>query len=65
MKTSLAISLPPGTYAQIAVQSRLATRQFIGTGARVIDPNYQGEIKVVLFNHFAKDVIVKAGDCIA
>ena len=51
--TGLAVSLPPGTYAWIAPRSRLAIKNFIDVGAGVVDSDYRGEIKVVLFNHSA------------
>ena len=59
------MSLPPGTYARIALCSRLAIRNFIDVGVGVVDLDYQGKIKVVLFNHYAEDFIVQAGDWIA
>ena len=65
METGLAATLPAGTYARIAPRSGLAIRNFIDIGAGVVDSDYWGEIKVVLFNHFAKDCKVQAGDRIA
>jgi dUTP pyrophosphatase len=37
----------------------------INVGAGVIDPDYTGEIKVVLFNHGENDFEIKRGDRIA
>ena len=65
IETGLVVSLPPGTYARIAPRLGLAIRNFIDVGAGVVDPDYQSEIKVVLFNHSAKDFVVQAGDRIA
>ena len=65
IETGLAVSLPPGTYARIAPRSGLAIRNFIDIGAEVVDLDYQGEIKVVLFNHSANGFAVQAGDRIA
>ena len=65
VKTGLAVSLPPGTYARIAPRLGLAIRNFIDGGAGVVDSDYWGEIKVVLFNHSAEDFVVQAGDRIA
>ena len=59
------MSLPPGTYARIAPCSGLATQNFIDVGAGVVDSDYWGEIKVVLFNHSAEDSAVQVGDWIA
>ena len=49
VETGLAVTLPPGTYARIAPRSGLAIKNFIDVGAGVVDSDYQGEIKVVLF----------------
>ena len=38
---------------------------FIDVGAGVVDSDYQGNIKVVLFNHSTKDFVVQSGDRIA
>ena len=65
IETGLVVSLPLGTYARIAPHSGLAIRNFIDVGAGVVDLDYQGEIKVVLFNDSAEDVVVQAGDWIA
>jgi dUTP pyrophosphatase len=37
----------------------------IQVGAGVVDPDYTGEVKVVLFNHGDKDFEVKRGERIA
>lgn len=36
---------------RIAPRSGLAVKNFIDTGAGVIDADYRGEVKVLLFNH--------------
>ena len=63
--TSLAVLLPPGTYARIAPRSGLAYRHFIDVGVGIVDSDFQGEIKVILFNHSMEDFLVQAGDRIA
>ena len=63
--TGLAVALPAGTYARIAPRSGLAIRNFIDVRAGVVDLDYRGEIKVVLFNHSAEDFKVQAGERIA
>ena len=65
METRLVVALPTGTYARIAPRSGLAIRNFINVGARVVDSDYRGEIKVVLFNHSVEDFNVQASDRIA
>jgi dUTP pyrophosphatase len=63
--TGIAIALPPGTYGRIAPRSGLASRNGIAVGGGVIDGDYRGEIRVILFNHGAADFVVKRGDRIA
>ena len=65
IEIGLAVALPLGTYARIAPRLGLAIRNFIDVGAGVVDSDYRGEIKVVLFNHSAEDFKVQAGDRIA
>ena len=40
---------------RIAPRSGLASKHHIDTGAGVIDADYRGEVKVLLFNHGEKD----------
>ncbi|KKZ62217.1 dUTP pyrophosphatase [[Emmonsia] crescens] len=63
--TGLAIAVPEGTYGRIAPRSGLASKHFIDTGAGVIDADYRGEVKVLLFNFSDVDFTVNEGDRIA
>jgi len=63
--TGVAIVLPPGVYGRVAPRSGLAVKHGIQVGAGVVDPDYTGEVKVVLFNHGNKDFEVKRGERIA
>lgn len=65
VSTSLAIVCPEGTYGRVAPRSGLAVKQGISTGAGVIDADYRGEVKVLLFNHNTADFQVEKGDRIA
>jgi len=65
VKTDLSIKVPSGTYGRVAPRSGLAWKNFIDTGAGVIDEDYRGNVGVVLFNHAKEDFIVKKGDRIA
>ena len=65
VKTGLSLSFPTGIYARIAPRSGLALKKFIDVGAGVVDPDYRGEVGVVLFNHSDQDFEVKMGDRIA
>ena len=59
------MSLPLGSYAQIAPSSRLATKSFIDIGTGIVYLGYWDKIKVVLFNHTSEDFTVQASDRIA
>lgn len=65
ISTGIAISLPPGVYGRVAPRSGLAVKRGIQIGAGVIDPDYTGEISVVIFNMGDTDFEVKKGDRIA
>lgn len=51
VSTGLAVRLPENVYGRIAPRSGLAVKHGLDIGAGVIDPDYTGEIRVVLFNH--------------
>ena len=53
------------TDGRIAPRSGLAVKYFIDTGAGVIDSDYRGQVRVLLFNHSETDFEVREGDRIA
>lgn len=63
--TGIAVMLPIGTYGRVAPRSGLAGKYAIDVGAGVIDPDYRGEIRVILFNHGDAEFVVNFGDRIA
>ena len=65
VSTGISIEMPAGVYARIAPRSGLAVKNRIAVGGGVIDPDYDGEIKVILFNHGDEDFVVNPGDRIA
>lgn len=65
VSTDISIIVPLGTYGRVAPRSGLAVKHGISTGAGVIDADYRGEVKVVLFNHSDKDFKIEKGDRIA
>jgi deoxyuridine 5'-triphosphate nucleotidohydrolase len=65
ISTGIHISILKGTYTRIAPRSGLATWNMIGISAGVIDEDYQGEVKVLIFNHGHQDFHIKEGDRIA
>lgn len=65
IKTDIAIALPPGCYGRVAPRSGLALKHGLDVGAGVVDPDYRGNVGVVLFNLSDTDYKVKKGDRIA
>ena len=63
--TDISIAVPAGTYARVAPRSGLASKYSIHTGAGVIDADYRGPVKVLLFNLSGTEFKVEAGDRIA
>ena len=63
--TGLRIALPNGHVGLIWPRSGLAVKSSIDCGAGVIDAQYRGEIKVLLFNHSDEDFPIEPGDRIA
>ena len=63
--TGLAFGIPVGNYGRIAPRSGLAAKNSIDVGAGVIDSDYRGEVKVLLFNFSENDFAFNAGDRIA
>jgi dUTP pyrophosphatase len=63
--TGLAMAIPIGNYGRIAPRSGLAAKNFIDVGAGVIDSDYRGEVKVLLFNFSEVDFKVSPGDRVA
>jgi len=66
VSTGVSVKLPPGVYGRVAPRSGLAVKDGIQVGAGVIDADYRGEIKVLLFNHSNDHVFnVSPGDRVA
>jgi dUTP pyrophosphatase len=57
--------LPKDNYIRVAPRSGLAVRNSIDIGAGVIDPDYRGEIKVVMINHGKNNFYISKRDRIA
>ncbi|KAF3904551.1 hypothetical protein ABW21_db0201998 [Orbilia brochopaga] len=65
VETGLSMAVPDGCYGRVAPRSGLASKNFIDTGAGVIDADYRGPVKILLFNHSDVDFEVKEGDRVA
>lgn len=65
MRTDIAVKIPEGCYARIAPRSGLALSHSVDVGAGVVDPDYRGNVGVLLLNFGAKPFRVACGDRIA
>ncbi|MFN0121958.1 MAG: dUTP diphosphatase [Blastocatellia bacterium] len=63
--TGLSLEIPPGYYGRVAPRSGLALKHGIDTLAGVIDPDYRGELQVLLINLGQDPVSFDAGARIA
>ena len=65
--TGFSIELPAGFEAQVRPRSGLAIKNRIGVlnAPGTIDPDYRGEVKVILANFGDKPFVVRRGDRIA
>ncbi|KAK4511719.1 uncharacterized protein ATC70_007262 [Mucor velutinosus] len=63
--TDISLAIPEGHYGRVAPRSGLAAKHHIDTGAGVIDADYRGPLKVLLFNLGQEDYEVKRGDRVA
>ena len=65
IQTDISVVLPIGTYGRVAARSGLAVKNSIAVMAGVIDRDYTGNLKVILFNHSETDFNVSKGQGIA
>ena len=65
--TGLKAAVPPGYELQIRPRSGLAARHGIGllNAPGTVDPDYRGEIKIILINHGVEPFTIRRGDRIA
>lgn len=64
LRTGLKTQPPSGTYVRLASRSSLASQGIVVHGG-VIDPDYTGEIRVILHNWSDNNFIIKQGMKIA
>ena len=63
--TGLNIKVPHGHYGYLCSKSGLAMRHHIHVGAGIVDPDYTGEIRVLLLNLGTEPFEILAGTAIA
>jgi dUTP pyrophosphatase len=65
LNTYLSVKMPEGVYGRIAPRSSLALNNSITILGGVIDRDYSGEIRIILFNLSDKDYHFFRGDRVA
>lgn len=65
LKTGIAVKIPSGHYGRIAPRSGFSWRNHTDVGAGVIDEDYRGELKVLVFNHSHSELEIKKGERVA
>ena len=63
--TQIKLQIPLGYYGRLASKSGLAILHQLHVGAGVIDPDYTGEIMVLIINAASRDYSIKKGHPIA
>jgi dUTP pyrophosphatase len=65
VNTDLKVCLPNYCYGMIKSRSGLSLKNGIEVGAGIIDSDYRGILKVILYNHSDVNIVVLRGDRIA
>nr|XP_033793444.1 uncharacterized protein LOC117357183 [Geotrypetes seraphini] len=65
VKTDLQVSPPPGSYIRIGPRSGLAREHCLDVAAGIIDPDYRGNVSVLLVNQGDSEYKVACGDKVA
>lgn len=65
IETDIQVKIPNGCYGRLAPRSSLASRHYLDIGAGVIDSDYRGSLKVLVFNHHDQEFKVERGMKIA
>jgi dUTP pyrophosphatase len=65
VSTGIAFTVPHNSYGRISSRSGLSLREGIEVGGGVIDADYTGEVKVILYNHSDTLFSYSKGDRIA
>ena len=65
ISTGLAIAVPTGHVGLLYSRSGLSAKYGIQVGAGVIDSDYRGEVKVLLYNHSDNNFPITKGDRIS
>ncbi|KAG6527663.1 hypothetical protein ZIOFF_009789 [Zingiber officinale] len=65
LSTGIAVAIPEGHYGRIAARSGIAWKQGVQIGAGVIDQDYRGEVKILVFNLNFDTILLVKGEAVA
>nr|ABI47986.1 ORF3 protein [Dioscorea bacilliform virus] len=65
VKTGIAIEVPAGTYAQLYLKSSFALKTGLQITGGVVDPDYRGELQIILINNTFTCVPILKGTFVA
>ena len=65
VETDVKIKVPEGTYGRLILKPNIAETHHLSSSAGVVDEDYTGPIKILVFNHGNRDYHVKAQNEIA
>lgn len=65
ISTGLSMVIPEGYYGRIAPRSGFSYKNKCFVNAGVIDSDYRGELKILMYNASDREVVVNAGDKVA
>nr|WEX32083.1 polyprotein [Dioscorea bacilliform SN virus] len=65
VKTGISIEVPQGTYAQLYLKSSFALKTGLQLSGGVIDPDYRGELQIILINNTFQNVRILKGTFLA
>ena len=61
VETGIAVEIPAGHYGRLSVRSGLCFRHSLHVGAGVIDQDYRGPVKALIFNTSGQDFLITRG----
>lgn len=59
--TGLSFEIPAGHYGRIVERSGMAFRQGLHSGAGVIDADYRGEVRILVYNFGPEPIVIEQG----
>lgn len=61
ISTGISVNIPDGFYGMLAAKTGILIKHGVEVGSGIIEPGYDGELKVVLINHDRRAFVVRPG----